>query len=253
MKRGLPSRGGLPLIFGVALATGFSGAVVPGSLLAVVVTESVKTGWAAGPYMMMGHGALELIAMALLVTGLIRFARSSKVQGTIGLLGAAVLVYLGYQTLLIPGAAAREALRAAAGAGGGSGWLRLAWLGALMSAANPYWWLWWATIGVAHTGWSLQRGRLGGATYWVGHVLSDVIWYCAVAAAVGAGRALLSAGALRAIYVACGAFLLGLGAVFGVTGAKALRRAPDLTTVGGEPLAQASVPGSQEQGSGRRS
>jgi threonine/homoserine/homoserine lactone efflux protein len=213
-------------IFGVALATGFSGAVVPGSLLAVVVTESVRYGWAAGPYLMIGHGALELAAMILLITGVITFARAPKAQATIGLVGAAVLVYLGYQTLSIPGEAGMKALQASASASEGTGgWLRLAWLGALMSAANPYWWLWWATIGTAHTGWAVREGRLGGGVYWVGHVLSDVIWYCAVAAALGAGRAFFSAGVLRGIYLVCGTFLLALAAVFGIAAARTLRRA----------------------------
>lgn len=74
MNATLPRSIALPAIFAVALATGFSGAVVPGSLLAVVVTESVRVGWLAGPLMMIGHGALELIAVILLITGLIKFA-----------------------------------------------------------------------------------------------------------------------------------------------------------------------------------
>jgi len=211
----------LPLIFGVALATGFSGAVVPGSVLAVVVRETLRVGWKAGPIMMIGHGALELVAIALLITGLIKFARAARVRGAIGLVGAGVLVYLGYQTVIIPGGMGAEALRAgAAAAGAAGGWPRLVWLGGLMSMANPYWWLWWATIGVAHTGWAVQRGRAGGGTYFVGHVLSDVIWYSAVSIGLGAGRVLLSAGALRKIYIVCGAFLLGLGVIFGVAGVR---------------------------------
>ena len=226
MSRGLPTRLTLPIIFGVALATGFSGAVVPGSLLAVVVRETMRVGWTAGPLMMVGHGALELVAVVLLVTGLIRLARSKRVQGVIGLVGALVLLYLGYQTLLISGETGAEALTAAGGAAGaGGGWLRLAWLGALMSMANPYWWLWWATIGAAHSAWAIKRGSVGGGTYYVGHVLSDVVWYCAVSVALAAGRTVFSTGVLRGIYIACAVFLLGLGVVFAVAGGKALRAA----------------------------
>ena len=87
MKKALPGRLTLPVVFGVALATGFSGAVVPGSLLAVVVRESVRVGWQAGPLMMIGHGALELVAVILLATGLIKFARSGRVRGAIGVIG----------------------------------------------------------------------------------------------------------------------------------------------------------------------
>jgi threonine/homoserine/homoserine lactone efflux protein len=220
----LPTHQTLPLIFGVALATGFSGAVVPGSLLAVVVRETMRVGWAAGPVMMVGHGLLELVAIVLLITGLIRFARSQKARGVIGIVGAAVLLYLGYQTFLISGEARAETLEAAReGIGGTLGWLRLVWLGALMSMANPYWWLWWATIGAAHTAWAVQRGRAGGATYFTGHVLSDMIWYSMVSIALGAGRSLLSPTAMRGIYVCCAVFLIGMGALFGVAGVRGLR------------------------------
>jgi len=218
----LPTHRTLPLIFGIALATGFSGAVVPGSLLGVVVRETLSRGWTAGPIMMIGHGLLELVAVVLLATGLIRFARSPGVQGAIGLLGAAVLLFLGYQTLLIPGEAALPAR--AAGEGAAGGWVWLVGLGAVMSMANPYWWLWWATIGAAHSQWAVQRGRAGAGTYFVGHILADVIWYSAVSIALGAGRTLFSPGALRGIYVACAVFLLGLGVVFGAAGARTLRR-----------------------------
>jgi threonine/homoserine/homoserine lactone efflux protein len=211
------------VIFGVALATGFSGAVVPGSLLAVVVRESVRSGWAAGPVMMVGHGALELIAIALLVTGSIAFVRAPRARGAIGIVGGLVLIYLGYQTFTLRGETGAAALRGGVAAGGNAaGWAMLIWLGALMSMANPYWWLWWATIGAAHAGWAAKRGRLGGGVYFTGHILSDVMWYSAVSAAIGAGRGLLSAGVLRAIYIACAVFLVGIGAVFGVAGAKAV-------------------------------
>ncbi len=221
----LPAHRSIPVIFGVALATGFSGAVVPGSLLAVVVRESVRVGWAAGPVMMIGHGLLELVAIVLLITGIIRFARSAGARGLIGLTGGIILIYLGYETALIPAGAASEALQGSTqDVQSGAGWLGLVWLGALMSMVNPYWWVWWATIGAAHSAWAVQRGRLGGGAYFTGHVLSDVLWYTAVSVALGAGRALLSAGTLRVVYLTCAALLVGLGLVFGVAAVRTLAR-----------------------------
>jgi threonine/homoserine/homoserine lactone efflux protein len=213
----LPTRLTLPVIFGIALATGFSGAVVPGSVLAVVVTNSVRFGWVAGPVIVIGHGLLELAAVILLTTGLIRFARSNAARGVIGVVGGLVLLYLGYLTAQISG-------QTAAGSGPtAAGWLHLIALGGLMSMANPYWWVWWATIGAAHVGWATQKGQAGGLTYFTGHILSDATWYSAVSVALAAGRTLFSAGMLRAIYVVCGVFLVVLGALFLVGGAKTLR------------------------------
>jgi len=221
MSLSLPTRLTVPVIFGVALATGFSGAVVPGSLLAVVITNSVRFGWVAGPIMMIGHGILEIAAVVLLTTGLIKFARSPVVRGVIGLIGGIVLLYLGYLTVQIPGQASAASGQAA------SGWLHLILLGGVMSMANPFWWLWWATLGVAHIGWATQKGPGGGVTYFTGHILSDVAWYSAVSIALAAGRSVFSPPVLRGIYVVCGAFLVALGVLFLIGGAKSLRQNQD--------------------------
>jgi len=215
----LPARLTIPVIFGIALATGFSGAVVPGSLLAVVVTNSVRFGWIAGPIMMIGHGILELAAVVLLTTGLIKFARSPVIRGMIGIVGGIVLLYLGYLTVQTP----VEDLRRNVGETA-TGWLHLVVLGGVMSVANPYWWLWWATIGVAHVGWATQRGPGGGVTYFTGHILSDITWYSAVSIALAAGRSLFSPPVQRGIYLVCGIFLAVLGLLFLIGGAKSVQR-----------------------------
>jgi threonine/homoserine/homoserine lactone efflux protein len=227
MSRTLPTRATLPAVFGIAYATGFSGAVVPGSLLAVVVKETLLVGWKAGPVMMIGHALLELVAAILLTTGLIVFARARGVQGAIGLLGGAVLVYLGVATCQVSGGEAAAALTAAgahgAGVSRGEGWLALIALGATMSMVNPYWWLWWATIGPAHIGWATARGRTASGVYFVGHILADVTWYSAVSIALAAGRTLLSPAILTGIYIGAGVFLIGMGALFVVFGGRKLR------------------------------
>jgi len=237
MTRALPTRLTLPVIFGIAFATGFTGAVVPGSLLAMVVSETLRVGWYAGPVMMIGHALLELGAVILLATGLIYFARSRWVQGGIGLVGGLVLIYLGYLTFGVSGTEAAAALTASgqAHAGPGArGLLGLVGLGVLMSMINPYWWLWWATLCPAHLTWAMRRGRAGSGVYYVGHILSDIVWYSAVGLALAAGKTLLSPGVLQGIYIGAGAFLVLMGLLFGYAGARTLRRrpAPVETTVG---------------------
>jgi len=237
MSRALPTRMSLPVIFGVAFATGFTGAVVPGSLLAVVVRETLRFGWTAGPLLMVGHALLELVAVVLLATGLIRFVRTRWLQALIGGLGAAVLIYLGYGTLCYSPDDAVRALSAAGAAGGAgaTGLLALIGLGAVMSMANPYWWLWWATICPTHIAWAVGRGRVGGGVYYVGHILSDVVWYSAVsiALAVAADRAVLSPRLLQGIYLGAGVFLVAMGLVFLVAAARTLWRRESALAVEG--------------------
>jgi threonine/homoserine/homoserine lactone efflux protein len=202
-------------LLGIAFATAFSGAVVPGSLLAVVVRETLRGGWTAGPVMMIGHALLEIMAIILLVTGLLRAAQAPRLRAAIGLIGGGVLLYLGWQTLSLSGEAGAAALTTAAqGSRAAGSWPGLIWLGVLMSMVNPYWWLWWATIGAAHSQWALGRGRAGVGFYFTGHILGDVVWYSAVSIALAAGRSLLSPAILRGIYLTCASLLAGMGIVF---------------------------------------
>jgi threonine/homoserine/homoserine lactone efflux protein len=219
----------LPVIFGVAFATGFSGAATPGSLLFMVIQKAVQFGWLAGPVMMIGHGVLELVAVILLTTGLIRYARANAVRGAIGVVGGLVLLLLAYLSFGISPKAVTQAMAGAAGGAAGAAVgprqvVELVGLGAAMSVTNPYWWLWWATIGTAHIGWATRRGRAGGGTYLTGHVLADVVWYSAISIALGLGQAFLSHGVLRGIYVGSAVFLAAMGLMFVAAGARSLAR-----------------------------
>jgi threonine/homoserine/homoserine lactone efflux protein len=216
-KQSLPARLGLATVFGVAFATGLSGAVMPGPLLIVDVQEALKQGAIAGPLLMIGHGLLELAAILLLILGLIRFARSPAVTGTIGLLGGLILIWLAHGTLTSSGLSSCQAVsEALAGGAGPSSAVRTIILGAVMSLANPYWWLWWATVGVSHIAWASRRGGAARGLYFSGHLLSDVAWYTLVAFVVGEGKGLLllRPAVFRGLFLGCGIILALLGLIF---------------------------------------
>ncbi|WP_078060659.1 LysE family transporter [Desulfotomaculum copahuensis] len=86
--------------------------------------------------------------------------------------------------------------------------------GLLLSMSNPYWSLWWATVGLGYITLSLRQGTIGLVSFFSGHILSDLAWYCLVAAAVAGGRRFLSDRPYRGMLVVCGVFLLGLGGYF---------------------------------------
>ena len=48
---------------------GFSGAAMPGPVTALIVTETTKRGFIAGPFITIGHVLLELIMVAALFLG----------------------------------------------------------------------------------------------------------------------------------------------------------------------------------------
>ena len=56
----------LTLLAGGSFVVGLSGALVPGSMLAVTVAAAARLGFWAGPAVVAGHGVLEIAAVALI-------------------------------------------------------------------------------------------------------------------------------------------------------------------------------------------
>ena len=87
-----------------------------------------------------------------------------------------------------------------------------------MSVFNPGWLAWWASVGSAFISQSLEQGAAGVASFYVGHILSDILWLTLLAFVLASGRRMMSGGVYRGILVVCGLFLLGLGAYFLASG-----------------------------------
>jgi threonine/homoserine/homoserine lactone efflux protein len=94
--------------------------------------------------------------------------------------------------------------------------------GILTSISNPYWIIWWATIGLNFVSISRAYGNLGILTFFSGHLLSDLSWYSLISALVTFGRKLISDPIYRGTLVACALALIGFGAYFGLAGINLL-------------------------------
>ncbi|MBI2300298.1 MAG: LysE family transporter [Armatimonadetes bacterium] len=198
-------------IFAQAFVTGFSGAAMPGPVLAACIALTVALGFAAGPLVVFGHFVLEVAVVLLIAAGLHRHLTrpdSPLVRG-IGLVGGGMLLYMAWgmfhdlPALSLAGVKARPVAHGPVAAG------------LLLSAANPYFWLWWATIGLGLLTESLsRRGRAGLAAFYTGHILSDLAWYSFVAALIAGGRGLLTDGLYRGLIGACALMLVFFGARF---------------------------------------
>lgn len=213
----------LPFLFGTAFVIGLSGALMPGPVLTATIAQTLRRGFWAGPRIVLGHALLELTVLALVVAGLGPWLRRADVIGPLGLAGGALLVAMGAQMALTARAAAAQGLAAAnapaaAGAGAASVWRGPEAAGIVLSLSNPYWLLWWATIGLNYAALALQRGASGLAAFYAGHISSDLAWYSAVAAAVAAGRRVCPPQVYRIVIVLCGLALVALGAYFGAGG-----------------------------------
>ena len=92
--------------------------------------------------------------------------------------------------------------------------------GALMSLANPYWIIWWATIGIGYIVSSMEYGWLGITLFFIGHITGDMIWYFAISFAVGKGKKLFTDKTYRILIAVCGVFLTGYAFYLVASGLK---------------------------------
>ena len=203
-------------IAAVSFAVGLSGAVSPGPLTVLAIREATVLGVSAGPLATLGHGAIEALLVVALAFGLSRALEDEGVAtGLIALFGGAILVYLGASLLRSLPSAELE-LRARGEVATAA--RRVVLLGALVSLGNPYWVIWWASVGTKLTADSLEAGVAGPGAFLVGHVVADLAWLTLLAWAVHSGRRWFGRRAYRGLLAVCGAFLLALGAFFVASG-----------------------------------
>jgi len=212
-------------IFASAFVIGLSGAMMPGPLLTASIGYSVTEGFlSGGPLLILGHAILELLLVVLVVSGMGPLLSRPKVGAVIGVVGGAVLGWMGYGMLAF--ALSGDASLALDGGGLALPASPIV-AGILISLANPYWSLWWATIGLKYVSISHESARFGLATFFCGHILSDILWYLFVAGCVAAGRSALSDQAYAWIIGGCAAVMLGFGILFLVKGVLTLRHKPN--------------------------
>ena len=95
--------------------------------------------------------------------------------------------------------------------------------GIVVSLANPYWTIWWATIGLGYLVIGLRFGLVGVAVFFAGHILADLAWYTLVSVGIASGRGILPDRVYRGMLALCGVVLIGFGAWFLWTGYAACR------------------------------
>lgn len=208
-------------IFLTAWVVGFSGAMMPGPLLTVTITESARQGMVAGPLLMVGHAILEFVLIAALVLGLKRFLDNRLFETIVSVLGGAFLLWMGYGML-------RDAwsgnIALDLTVKNGQTLIGPVMAGILVSLSNPYWSIWWSTIGLNYITSAWKYGLTGLALFFTGHILADFTWYGAVSFAVAKGRSLMSDTLYRGIIAVCGAFLVALAFGFIWNGARIIVR-----------------------------
>ncbi len=193
-------------IFIIGLLIGLTGTLAPGPTLIATINASVTSGWRAGPLVSIGHIGAEIGIILLIVVGL--GALIGSVTWVIGLVGGVALVLFGLLTLssarvaLLPtGDDSMDVKKPVAA-------------GLLTSCANPYFWIWWFTVGAALLWSYLEGGIIAGGAFMAGHWAADIGWLTLVSLSLHRGRFFLSESGYRLVLAACGIFLVIFGIWF---------------------------------------
>ena len=208
-------------IFGTSFLVGLSGATTPGPLLAYNIRETVRRGFIAGPTIALGHSALELVTVILLAVGLKRISESDPIIAFIGIIGGTFLLWMGWGILRNPSQGAPRTNEQIQPPFRGNLAIPF-WGGIVISLSNPFWTIWWMTVGVTFMSESLQSGIPGIGAFYLGHILSDIGWYTLVSAGVASGRRFIKERLYKGIMQACGFFIVILGLFFIATGMTTL-------------------------------
>lgn len=182
-----------------------TGVMAPGAVTAATLAQGSRDRW-AGVWLAVGHGVVEIPLIFILILGLGTVLKTDAAKIGIGVVGGAFLVYLGAMTFCEPAAA-----------GPGAGKNRSAGpllTGLVLSATNPYFLFWWATVGLNMAlqakGFGLYALVIFAAVHWS----CDLIWLTILSFAAFGGTAILSAKNQKWILGFCGAAMIGFGLKF---------------------------------------
>jgi threonine/homoserine/homoserine lactone efflux protein len=188
-------------IFSTSFVVAFSGAMMPGPFMTMTIGESARSGPWVGPKMIAGHAVLEIVLLFALFFGLAPIFNNENFFIAVAIIGGLIMVWMAQSMFRsLPTLQIETGITSTKS-------MNLYLAGVLMSLANPYWIIWWATIGLGYVLVSKELGFAGIVSFFIGHILGDLVWYSAVSIAVGKGRVFFSNKVYRILVGVCAAFL----------------------------------------------
>ncbi|OPZ93184.1 MAG: threonine efflux system [Firmicutes bacterium ADurb.Bin419] len=178
---------------------------MPGPMLGVTIDGSLKKGYIAGPLVVLGHGILEIILVIVMLFGLKDFFSNSYIAGVIGIFGGAFLAWMGYDMIK---SGLKKAVSLEKQQRKNIGQESLILKGAIVSATNPYFILWWASTGIESVRQAYILGVLGVVAFFVGHILSDFTWFTAISITFSKGKKLMKDNIYQWVVIFLGAFIM---------------------------------------------
>ena len=182
-----------------------SGVMAPGPVTAAAIGMGTRSRY-AGALIAVGHGVVEFPLMILIVLGVGRILKLPAAQIIIGLAGGIFLLIMAIQMLKSLRSAEKQEIKAAKSAP--------VLAGIILSAGNPYFLLWWATVGLTLATTATGIGICAFVVFAIVHWLCDLIWLSALSWASFKGSVLLGPRGMRIVLMICSAALFVFGLFF---------------------------------------
>ncbi len=199
-----------------AIGISLSGVMAPGPITAVTLGRAARSRH-AGAVIALGHAAFEFPLMLAIWLGISLLDHNRGVQAGIGLVGGVLLLAMAIGMFRVRGSAGvvAESGRDAAASGNVTSSTVATFLAGLaLTAANPYFLLWWGSVGSKLIVDAVAFGLLGLAGFAVVHWLCDLGWLWLLSAAANKGSGFFGYRFQKATYTVCGVFLLLAGGKF---------------------------------------
>jgi len=181
-----------------------SGVMMPGPVFAITITKGYRDK-IAGALIAFGHGVIEFPLMFLIYFGFAQFFTSNVAKMVIGLVGGLMLTYMGIQMFKTRGKTREE----------GANPEHASFLaGIIATSANPYFFLWWATIGATLIMNASIFGVTGFLLFAITHWSCDFLWDIFVSMTVFKSRRFWTKRVHEIIFGCCSLVLIGFGAWF---------------------------------------
>jgi len=197
----------LPVLLSVVVIS-FSGVMMPGPMFAVTLTKSYKSPW-AGPRMALGHAVIEVPLILLVYFGFAQFFENSIVQLALSVVGGCMIIWMGAGMFRTRKEVVREGKDSRYGAFSA---------GLIFSGLNPFFLIWWVTIGSMLIMKIIDFAVLGLVLFIIVHWLCDLIWLSFVSVTVYKTHALWGQKLQEWIFIACSLVLVGFGLWFLISG-----------------------------------
>jgi len=187
-----------------AVIISLSGVMAPGPMTAITIGRGSESPH-AGAWVAIGHGIIEFPLMIAVFYGFGYLINLPNVKEIIGIVGGLFLLFMGISMFLNFNTTEVRSNRYTQSP---------IVAGALLSLGNPYFVIWWATIGAALI---LQSARFG--IIWFGifavlHWLCDFLWCYFLSALSFKGGRFFGKRFQKIVFTICGVFLIFLSGKF---------------------------------------